>query len=193
MALWLGPSIADADVVPPPPPSCPEGSEGAACHGGPFCSPKFCPDAGVCDGGDTCEQRQLCIGDFDCFMTTTPAVYSVCPCSEGTCQTVSVCVPPSGTGGAGGAAGSGGTGGTSGSGGSGATTPTGGTAGSGATATGGSGGAVGSGGQEPVKEDSGCGCRLGSRGAHPHAWLGLLLGGGVLCMRRRRSSTRTRY
>jgi len=55
---------ARADKVPPPPPDCLPGSTARTGHGGPYCDPKTCEADSDCEGGETCQERALCIAEF---------------------------------------------------------------------------------------------------------------------------------
>jgi MYXO-CTERM domain-containing protein len=95
--LWGG--IARADVVPPPPTSCLDGSLGKTCHGGPYCAPVLCHDSSSCAGGKTCRPTALCIDQLDCFGRgggpKVDRVVGSCElgalCGSGICQSVQVC------------------------------------------------------------------------------------------------------
>jgi hypothetical protein len=101
LALLLAATVASADVVGPPADFCPAGSEGQACHSGPFCAPRTCTTDDDCDGG-TCRERDLCMDEFDCGGMDTAGeghpvdeVTGRCgangTCGEGTCEAVRVC------------------------------------------------------------------------------------------------------
>lgn len=175
-ALLIGTSIARADPVPPPPPSCPEGGLPSTCHAGPFCAVRDCVDKTECQLGEACENRELCIGEIVCWgypPTTVDTVEGVCPggipCSNGTCETRKVCVTPSGAGGSGGAGGSANGGGGASSGGSTATggSATGGSAGSVGTAGNASGGTTAAGGSAGTAGTGGSAGTTGSAGSTP--------------------------
>ena len=99
---------ARADVVGPPPDDCPEGTEGATCHGGPYCSPVECTSDAECGNGETCKDKPLCVSTISCAGLLPPdanpmdyertKIESPCPtgneCTQGaTCKTQKVCVP----------------------------------------------------------------------------------------------------
>ena len=169
-ASLLVASVAAADVVMPPPSTCPEGSQGATCHGGPHCVPSKCASDAECKSGEVCQDRQLCVNPINCAggwsdpdaaPPMSPDVRGPCnagACAEGACNTYKVCVPGSGSG-----SGSG-SGGGSGSG-----------SGSGGSSGGGSGSA------------SGCACSAAGDGVGPLFGLGAFVAGlGLLASRRRR-------
>lgn len=178
-------SQAHADVLPPLPEDCPDGTEASACHGGGYCYPVRCAGRAGCDDGYSCQQRDFCIGTIYCGggwepdATPVETVEGPCengaPCISGSCQTVEVCVPSSGTGGSGASS----TGGTAGTGG----TPT------GTTGTGGT-GATGAGSPPsgPQTVEQGCGCRVsGPEGERTlWGWLVAIAAASALCSRRRR-------
>ncbi|MDI3282700.1 hypothetical protein [Polyangium sp. 15x6] len=99
---------ARADVVGPPPDDCPEGTEGATCHGGPYCSPIECTSDAECGNGETCKAQPLCVSTIGCAGLLPPdaspmdfertKIEALCPngneCTQGaTCKTQKVCVP----------------------------------------------------------------------------------------------------
>ncbi len=99
VAVLLAGSPAQADVVGPPPSSCPNGAEPDSCHGGPYCPPWRCTGDHECTGGRTCEERDLCIREIDCGgreTWMTDDVEGNCSsgseCDVGACRTMSVCV-----------------------------------------------------------------------------------------------------
>ena len=106
-SLGLG-GVASADVVSPPPESCPGGSTPNSCHGGPYCAVSGCLNDGACKDGFTCQQLRLCIGEVSCVGMWNPEwgdppgpedkVTGSCAeaqaCGEGTCQIIAVCAPP---------------------------------------------------------------------------------------------------
>ena len=57
---------ARADVVGPPPASCPPGSEGAVCHGLEFCRPLPCTADTDCRDGKVCREVGLCLTSRSC-------------------------------------------------------------------------------------------------------------------------------
>jgi hypothetical protein len=159
-----------ADVVSPPPDSCPAGAEPNSCHGGPYCHPRICTGQSDCQPEEICQDTQLCILEIDCGGMGGPypqdSVTGSCPgdvpCDQGQCETVKVCVPASGGGGAGGSTTSSGTGGT----------------------TTGAGGSTDSPG--PIVVDSGCGCRLDRQ--RTVGWWALVLTAGAVGLWLRRRS-----
>ncbi|WP_156339114.1 hypothetical protein [Chondromyces crocatus] len=61
LGVWLAPSGAEADVLPPLRPECPEGSVARQDHTGTHCEPTTCdPDQG-CTKGQSCRRVALCI------------------------------------------------------------------------------------------------------------------------------------
>ena len=105
-------SPARADVVGPPPDDCPVGTEGATCHGGPYCSPVECTSDMECGSGETCNDLPFCVSTILCAGLLPPdanlmdyeraKVEAPCPtaneCTQGaTCKTLKVCVPPEST------------------------------------------------------------------------------------------------
>lgn len=96
----LGGAIATvhADVVDPPPMSCPAGSTPSTGHSGPYCAPRSCVTGGVCPGGGTCTAVRQCIETRACggqtFPDAAPCTIEnlVGPCSaDGSCA-VGVCM-----------------------------------------------------------------------------------------------------
>lgn len=98
-------SVAHADVVDPPPASCPTGSLPATSHTGPHCVVDDC-SLSSCSTGDTCEPVGLCLVQVPCGGRISPDagpclethVVGLCSgegtCSTGTCSTRDVCVGP---------------------------------------------------------------------------------------------------
>lgn len=101
---------ARADVVGPPPAECPAGTEGASCHGGPYCRPVGCAGGVECASGETCREVPFCVATILCAGLLPPdadlADYErsnvVGSCANGgtcaqdaTCKTLQVCVPVS--------------------------------------------------------------------------------------------------
>jgi hypothetical protein len=91
-----------ADVVRPPPQSCPEGSAGVSSHAGPYCAPQTCTPQVACPKGQACETRKLCIAPKTIGGRRGPAVkvqqvLGSCEdgkkCAGGTCMSLRVCVP----------------------------------------------------------------------------------------------------
>ena len=99
MAVATG-GVARADVVMPPPKTCPEGATPSTCHGGPYCKPEVCSSTTGCPPGTACKSKELCIDQINCGGKVGPvyndAVKDTCPggvpCKVGTCKTVSVCI-----------------------------------------------------------------------------------------------------
>ena len=60
--LGSGPVLAD--VVPPPPNDCMEGTRGGTGHGGAYCSPKACSADSECSGGEVCRDVPLCAAEI---------------------------------------------------------------------------------------------------------------------------------
>src|SRR5688572_26829168 len=102
--------IARADVVGPEPESCPAGTIGRSCHGGPYCAPRGCAMDAECGEGAACVERTLCITRIGCAgglpPDADPADFEVdqvegsCPddCG-GECRAERVCVSTSSVGG----------------------------------------------------------------------------------------------
>ncbi|WP_441286135.1 hypothetical protein ACSRUE_27235 [Sorangium sp. KYC3313] len=86
VAALAQPSRALADVVPPPPTSCPAGTHGVTGHAGAGCAPDTCPngaEGAVCAGGRPCCLMDLC--------STRDAT----SCAPGeSCVEVRMCVAP---------------------------------------------------------------------------------------------------
>jgi MYXO-CTERM domain-containing protein len=177
----LGSGEVRADALMPPPEDCPPGTYGDSNHGGPYCAAWHCGgDAGACSNDATCEPRQLCIAERTGMTMigtfTYLAVAGVCPssgsCTEGTCQTLDVCVLAGvGTGGS-----PPGTGGSP--------------PGTGGSPPGTGGSAPGTGGSatetpERGYQDSGCGCSVGAAPG-TFAWTALAIF-GLFAARRRRA------
>jgi len=107
-AFALLPGAARADVVFPPPATCPDGTEPGTCHGGPHCRPLICATNTDCQGGAVCMDRPFCVHTISCAgklpPDADPSMYdqqvaeAACPgnsaCDAGaTCSTLKVCVP----------------------------------------------------------------------------------------------------
>jgi hypothetical protein len=127
VAVLVSGKLSVADVVPPAPTSCPEGSVGSTCHGGPHCAALNCQTDADCLGGAVCREIAACTGSTICGGRIAPGqdaivygrdtIEAACPasatCPSGApCQQIRVCVPPKG--GSGGSTGATGTGGTAG-------------------------------------------------------------------------------
>lgn len=94
--LAVVPSIASADVVGMPPPSCPDGSEGRVCHGNAYCAVDGCVTGSECESGDACVIRELCIETEMCFGLgggTNVATVTAAGCGgcRGRCESHFVC------------------------------------------------------------------------------------------------------
>lgn len=102
-----GLSSARADVVGPPPASCPVGSTPSSSHSGPHCDPEpACTMDLMCGGGDACEEVRLCVVQVACGGRLPPDagpcfedhVVGVCSssgaCGEGTCRIQNACIVP---------------------------------------------------------------------------------------------------
>jgi hypothetical protein len=99
LAGTLSVGSARADVVGPPPTSCPPGSTPESNHGGSYCDPADCEDG--CAAGQTCQAAKLCLtrrtyrsrGGNEHMRIE---VVGTCPvtgiCAPGTCETLQVCV-----------------------------------------------------------------------------------------------------
>jgi MYXO-CTERM domain-containing protein len=98
----VGPRLARADAVGPPPKSCPEGSVPNANHWGPYCSRDSCPVDG-CKDGKQCQPVKACVeqvvgssplgGPFTFEAVRGPCAFGD-KCSVGTCQSWKACVDP---------------------------------------------------------------------------------------------------
>jgi hypothetical protein len=98
------PLDARADVLAPPPASCPEGSAGMDCHGAPTCTIETCATDGDCGAGRQCADRALCTEEHCCsgrlcgdpssprFTHVIGACSASRTCVEGACTTMRVCV-----------------------------------------------------------------------------------------------------
>ncbi len=105
--IWLSLTVlvwsaaASADVVGPMDSiDCPTGASESSCHGSQYCSPDRCTDDDDCANGATCEELDLCMDTRTCGGWNTDEydeVEGACAgdgvCSEGTCESVMVCVP----------------------------------------------------------------------------------------------------
>lgn len=104
---------AQADGVPPPPPSCPDGSERDSGHCGPYCSleSRLCQHDSDCRDGNVCRTQALCIKATDCVLSglnagthTIKSAVATCPrgneCGTGqACESALRCVRPGGANG----------------------------------------------------------------------------------------------
>jgi hypothetical protein len=114
VAQLFSPRVAEADVVGPAPTSCPAGTDGRSCHGGPYCGPSLCTMDSECRSGSTCVERTLCITRIGCAgllpPDADPADFEAdqveggrCPDDcPGECRTLRVCVAAGSGGGSGG-------------------------------------------------------------------------------------------
>jgi hypothetical protein len=106
------PLAASADVLSPPPPSCPRGSIPMACHGAPTCTADACVDDADCAPSQHCAVLQLCVQEHCCSGRACgdpgaprfthvdgPCGSTGCADSSSTCMPVSVCVPDEDAGG----------------------------------------------------------------------------------------------
>jgi hypothetical protein len=103
VALAAGAWTARADVVDPPPASCPPGSTPSTGHSGPYCAPTPECTATSCSGGASCLAVAQCIETRDCGGLRPPDsgpctiehVAGACgaggSCAVGTCRARSVC------------------------------------------------------------------------------------------------------
>lgn len=96
--LLLLPFGARADVIEMPP-SCPEGSRDAFCHGPPTCAPRGCVSSTDCDPGEVCAIRSLCLETHTCFPSSLVShvlgpcdASNACP-SGAACRAEFVCAP----------------------------------------------------------------------------------------------------
>lgn len=114
--VLLTSSRAEADLVGPPPPSCPSGSTPSAIHTGPICTPaSACTSAATCGDGETCEEVRVCVVQIACgfrdagldatgldagevMPCTREHVTGACDasgaCAEGTCEVFDACIGP---------------------------------------------------------------------------------------------------
>ncbi|EYF03630.1 Hypothetical protein CAP_5421 [Chondromyces apiculatus DSM 436] len=84
-----------ADVVGPPPDTCPDGSTPQTCHGGPYCAPRTCASENDCDAGELCVDRKLCLGELGCGGLLEPdAMPPMTPTITGTCEGTTACTAP---------------------------------------------------------------------------------------------------
>ena len=108
-------SQAHADVVGPPPSSCPVGSTPSSSHSGPLCRPEpVCLADVMCGGGEACEEVRLCVVQVPCGGRIEPDagpcfqddVVGYCDgagnCGTGTWETFDACIAPGSAGGGGG-------------------------------------------------------------------------------------------
>jgi hypothetical protein len=169
MVLVLG-KLCFADVAPPPPTSCPEGSVGATGHCMPYCEALTCQTDGDCKGGAVCREIAACVGSVICggkfgpgvdaMAYARPTIEDTCladaTCAKGKpCQQIRLCLP-AGSGGSGGTTGTTGAGGTAGTTGAGGATVTGGS--SATTGTADAGGAAGTAGASGTSRLARRGC-----------------------------------
>jgi len=151
--LAVSPRAVRADAVRPEPRNCPDGSQGATGHAGPYCAPIPCTSDAECTAvraGWVCREVPLCVNqvtytDWSGQRYTRDEVVGPCAADgsctpPATCDTSKKCAPPI-------ASGSGPTGSSGSSG-----------AQSGAGGTGGAGGSAGTGGQDTAVE--GCSCAV---------------------------------
>lgn len=94
---------ARADVVGPPPESCPPLGTGSTCHGGPYCAPDICTTEADCAPGQVCRDVSICVGPFDCTSGygtfTAEQIIGACGASclpPAACATRHVCTPAPG-------------------------------------------------------------------------------------------------
>lgn len=66
LALVVLTSVAHADVVMPPPASCPAGTTPATSHAGPHCGLAPPCDASSCAAGQRCAPVRLCVTSVHC-------------------------------------------------------------------------------------------------------------------------------
>src|SRR5687768_16936644 len=60
IALLLGPAVARADAISPPPSTCPAWSEPVECHGAPTCRLSECTSDAGCGPGERCRMLEVC-------------------------------------------------------------------------------------------------------------------------------------
>lgn len=102
LASLLGAADALADVVGPPPSTCPRGGEPESSHAGPYCAIKRCSSSTSCQDPETCRSEALCIVEIQGGSMggpfTVKSVVGSCDaqgrCSKGSCETHQVCAPP---------------------------------------------------------------------------------------------------
>ncbi|MCC6624519.1 MAG: hypothetical protein IT385_24945 [Deltaproteobacteria bacterium] len=100
VVLVLAP-VARADVVPPPPDDCIEGTRPSTCHGGPHCRPELCPAGDTCTDGFTCQTKRVCTGELQCAgdwgggepPPKTKVVLGECTSSCTSCEDLRLCLP----------------------------------------------------------------------------------------------------
>jgi hypothetical protein len=101
----VSPANARADLVPPRPRSCPQGSEPGTSHAGGFCGPGACT-SGDCPLGTRCEKVKGCVtrllgnsrgGPFSVEHVLGPCGKSDTCADGGACMTWSACVEGSDT------------------------------------------------------------------------------------------------
>lgn len=187
-------AVARADVVPPPPSDCPDGSTGQSSHIGPYCSPLLCDNDQQCLDGTTCRTLKLCIEVIlveDWWSDVTISIETVVascendvPCPRGECLSLQVCATEDspGTDGSGNTSSTHGTNSSANTGGGGST---GGSQGTDSSKS--PDGPNGSAGQDAAKGTTrGCSCAAGT--ARTHGWLMFLIGAAsLLGLRRRRA------
>lgn len=104
LAISIGATgSARADVVNPPPETCPPLGEGATCHGGPYCTPDVCVTEADCAPGQVCRDVAICVAPFDCTSGygtfTSEQIIGACGSScfpPASCATRHVCTPAPG-------------------------------------------------------------------------------------------------
>lgn len=96
--LALAPAAARADVVGPPPESCPAGSSPQSSHAGPLCVPMAeCTSSAMCMDGAACAPVSQCIETRGCGGLRPPdsgpctVEHVVGPCGAGDTCTTGVC------------------------------------------------------------------------------------------------------
>ncbi|MCB9638181.1 MAG: hypothetical protein H6727_04640 [Myxococcales bacterium] len=96
--FWMSGAV-QADVVNPPPASCPQGATPSTSHAGAYCAPSYCTATTECSDGKTCEQTSVCVKEINGTSNGGPFtlknVLGPCnngACSEGTCETAKLCV-----------------------------------------------------------------------------------------------------
>ncbi|MGE0786931.1 MAG: hypothetical protein AB7S26_14760 [Sandaracinaceae bacterium] len=90
--FWLAAQTASADVLAPPPASCPEGSTPVTfCHGPETCEIAECTTNADCGVGQVCAARALCVRTHCCsgrgcgLPTRVEYTHVAGPCTGGTC------------------------------------------------------------------------------------------------------------
>ena len=100
LSMISGGATARADVVMPPPKTCPAGTKPGTCHGGPHCKPEECSSSASCAPGQVCQGQKYCMQTINCgggyggpsyVDVARAACAGATPCKVGKCTTVQVC------------------------------------------------------------------------------------------------------